>query len=336
MLIRKSQEKIPMKKIIKSLVFLVLFACILLYPKWSLYYAATGLKLWFERMVPALFPFMILSGIMIRQNLSEGFAGIASPILGPLYKVSRNGVYCLLLGFLCGFPMGARTVAELYELKRINRREAEFLLSFCNNIGPVYYISFLLPVTGLSGSGKLPFFLFGMYGIPLLYGLFLRYTGFLLPGGSFGCLGSQVRKRQMQPEASAGEPEPPESFPVSLDNAMQSAISGITTLGGYMVLFNLFNLLPHAVSLFFHIPIQEKPLALLNCFLEITSGVSRLGSTAPFAILMLLPLGGLSCIAQTASMIKNTDLSLMRYLLHKLMQTGMTAGYYFLLRDFLF
>lgn len=313
-------------KLLKSGAFLILFALILLYPKYSLYYAASGLQLWFDRMVPTLFPFMILSGILVRQNLTEGFAGILYPLFGPLYKISKNCVYCILLGFLCGFPMGAKIVAEMYERNRINKREAEFLLAFCNNIGPVYYIGFLLPVTGLYKPEKLPFFLLGMYGIPLLYGLFLRMSGFLLPKGSFS-------KNTLQQKT---EITTEESFPVSLDGAMQSAISGITSLGGYMVLFNLLNLLPHVLSSTIQLPGEEKRLALWNCLLEITSGVSRAANRFPFAVLLILPLGGLSCIAQTGSLLRNTDLSLSRYLIHKGLQTLLTVCYYFLLRRFLF
>lgn len=308
---------------IKPAFFLLLFVLILSYPALSLSYAANGLKLWFDRMVPTLFPFMLLSTVMIRQNLTEGFAAFLYPVAGRLYGMSRNCVYCLLLGFLCGFPMGARTIAEMYERKQLSKREAEFLLAFCNNIGPVYYISFFLPVTGLPLK-KLPFFLFGMYGIPLIYGIFVRYTGFLLPKGQF--LSGNDRLATGQPE----------SFQKSLDHAMQGAIAGITTLGGYMILFNLLNLLPHAFFRIFSISQKEPVLALLNCLLEITGGIMRLKNGFPLAALILLPIGGLSCLAQTRSMIQNTDLSMSRHLLHKIIQTGMTAAYYLLLGGFLF
>ena len=81
--------KTILRKAIKTGVFLLVFTLILLYPQLSLYYAATGLTLWLDYMVPALLPFMILSGIMIRQNLSESFAGMLFPIFAP-YKISRN------------------------------------------------------------------------------------------------------------------------------------------------------------------------------------------------------------------------------------------------------
>lgn len=318
--------KPSVKKVLKSGFFLLLLTLILLYPHFSLYYAATGLSLWFDRMVPVLFPFMLLSTIMIRQNLTEDFAGILYPILGPLFRISRNCVYCILLGFLCGFPMGAKVIAQLYERKKLNHREAEFLLAFCNNIGPVYFLGFLLPTIGVYRTGKVPIFLLGMYGIPLLYGLFLRFTGFLLPSGHFKMWGNKAIKKA----------ENTEPFTLSLEGAMQSSIAGITTLGGYMILFNLLNLIPHALSLLFSNVEGELLLSSINCMVEITSGISRIGSSFPLIVLILLPIGGLSCIAQTASVLKDTNLSMSRYLIHKTIQTGLTASYYLFFRFFLF
>lgn len=312
-----------MKKVLKSCAFLLLFTLILLFPGLSFSYAANGLHLWFERMVPTLLPFMILSTLMIRQNLSETFVSLVYPLFGKLYKISKNCVYCLLLGFLCGFPMGARTVAEMYERHNISKREATLLLAFCNNIGPVYYISFLLPVTALFTPQKLPFLLFGMYGLPLLYGLFLRFSGFCLPEGTIDYDGQQTRPTT-------------ESFSASLDHAMQGAVNGITLLGGYMILCNLLNLIPHAIALLCKRPFSEQTLAGINCLLEITSGINRMGDCAPLFILSILPLGGLSCLAQTASILQNTDLSMKNYVFHKVIQSIITFAYYFLLRDFLF
>lgn len=305
----------------KLFFFLALFFLILLYPGVSVRFAATGLNLWFECMVPALLPFMILSGIMIRQNLTERFAKILSPVLKPLYKLGNTCIYCIILGFFCGFPMGAKTVAELYERKQLSKKEASLLLAFCNNIGPVYFLNFLLPTIGMKQPIQILLCLFGMYGIPLCYGIFLRYSSFCLPAGSFS-----------KPENHASTPTEP--FFKSLDAAMQSGINGITTLGGYMIFFNLLNLIPY--TLLSSSDATERIRLFLHCLIEITSGVNYCGTQMPFLVLVILPIGGLSCIAQTASMIKNTDLSLNRYLVHKLMQTLISFFYYFFLRFILF
>lgn len=107
-------------RIVTVFAFLVLFYLMLSHPAESLYYAFTGLTLWFQKMIPTLFPFMILSGILVRMNLTEYFAKVLSPILKPVFKVSNNGVYCMLLGFLCGFPMGAKVIADLYERQKFH------------------------------------------------------------------------------------------------------------------------------------------------------------------------------------------------------------------------
>ena len=320
-----------MRKNIKTffltLTFILLTGLLLAFPKESLAFSLTGLQLWFNRMVPTLLPFMILSGIMIRLNLTEHVVKTVSPFLMPFFKISLNGLYAIVIGFLCGFPMGAKVIADLYEGHKISRKEASFLLAFCNNIGPVYFISFVLPTLELS----LVFpYVFGMYGLPLCYGLLLRYTIYrnVIPATS-----RPSPARKLKNILSAAEGTAPISLLDTLDDSILSGLYSIAKLGGYMVLFNLLNLLPRAF-----LPAVTcagiDTGAVVNCLLEITSGISRIGSRAPLIVLLLLPFGGFSCIAQTYSMIKNTDLSLKKYLFHKLALSGITLLYYFLWRLF--
>lgn len=297
-------------KILYTLFFLILTGCILTHSQISLYYALTGLQLWFDKMIPALFPFMILSGIMVRMHLTEGFSTVLYPVIRPVYHVRKNVCYTMIMGFLCGFPMGARVVADLLSRNMISRREAEFLLAFCNNIGPVYFCSFVLPLL----HRKLLFpYLFGMYGIPLLYGLLLRYTAYRDlndPKGQLCC---------------CSIPPPPrkkENILEEVDDAISSSIQSILSLGGYMILFNLINLIPHILT--------GRPFVLTAPFLEITGGLSMLADKLPLYSLMLLPFGGLSCIAQTYSCVKGTGLSIANYTVHKVVLTALTAIYYLL------
>ena len=56
--------------------------------------------------------------------------------------------------------------------------------------------------------------------------------------------------------------------------------------------------------------------------------LSRLPRSMAFWGYVLLPFGGLSCIAQTYSMIRETDLSLGNYVAHKVVQTVAAFGFY--------
>lgn len=321
-----------------TLFFLFLTGCILTHSAQSLTYAELGLDLWFHKMIPSLLPFMILSGIMVRLNLTEKMSMAVYPAVGPLYRVRKNVCYCMLLGFLCGFPMGARVTADLRERNLLTAREAQYLLAFCNNIGPVYFCSFVLPLLGR----RLVFpYLFGMYGIPLLYGLLLRYTVYRDIGVTFqktGILsrfnkaytGGQNRTELHSCELYSHElhsqelPSRKQSLWLRILNAteqsVQASLQSILVLGGYMILFNLMNLIPHVLF--------GRPMELFGPILEITGGLGMLKTSLPLYSLLALSFGGLSCIAQTYSCIKNTDLSLADYIFHKVILTLLNAGFY--------
>lgn len=301
-----------------------LIILLLRYPALSLEYASTGLNLWLTKMVPTLLPFMILSGIMIRMNLTESFVSLLHPLLHRVFGTSKNGSYTIFMGFLCGFPMGARIVGELYESGRLSRQESSRLLYFCNNIGPIYFLSYVVPTLAID-KPLMPLLI--MYGIPLLYGLVLLRAPLLL---------SRSEKRLHKCDLCASDassamcPSPLQHERMTLlsaiDASVLSGLLGIAKLGGYMVFFNLLNIV--------FVPFRHANTELLNvyrCILEITSGIDCSGQSLFYPILILLPFGGFSCIAQTYSMIRQTDLSVRPYIFHKVIQTAITALCYLFL-----
>lgn len=303
-----------LRKVFYLFLFSSLVFSMLVFPKQALFYALTGLQLWFNKMIPTLLPFMILSGMMIYLNLNTAFMRFFSFFLYPVFRLSEQCLYVIFIGFLCGFPMGAKTCAQLYTLKRITKEEAEYLLSFCNNIGPIYFVSFVL--TTFSIQNKIPF-LIGMYGLPIIYGIFLRYTFYK----------KKLSWKNKVPTTQTSVETP--SLFEAIDVSIMGSLRQIAVLGGYMVLFNILNLLPFLLGL-------KSPLltGFLNCMLEITSGIIRISSgreTTPlllFCVFTSLIFGGLSCMAQTLSILRTTDLSSKKYLFHKLILWGLSMIYY--------
>lgn len=293
----------------------LLFLCILTFsilqsPAKACSYAALALKLWFEKMIPSLFPFMVLSGLIVRLNFSRTLSRPVYPFLGRTCRISRTMCTTLFLGFLFGFPLGAKTVAEQYRFGQLTKPEAQYLLTFCNNIGPVYLLSFALPLLGLSGSANLlkSAVLFIYFGTPLLYGLILRYT--------------KYRKESFPdklPDKRPDKPSAPLSFISALDDSVTSACAAVTRLGGYMVFFMVCNILT-----------ETKPVFAV--IFEITSGLSLTKDLLPPPFLLtMLTFGGLSCFAQTYTCIRETDLSFGNYCFHKFFQTAIVFCFYTLL-----
>lgn len=286
------------------LFFIILCSLMLCYPDSMYEYASTGLEVYLYRMIPTLFPFMVLSGIMIRCGISEKIGRFLSPVLRPIFRVRPQLIYVILTGFVCGFPMGAKVTTQLYEEKRITQKEAEYLLAFCNNLGPVYILGYVLPAIG---SNYRIIVLFGMYGIPILYGLILRYT----------CC------RDLNPANESLQPvETIKLFP-AIQASVATAVTSILILGGYMIFFNVLLLVPRYL-------LHDNDL-LLSPLLEISAGISRLSHLYPEYCLMCLSFGGLCCLFQTYTCIAETDLGISKYFKHKINQTILAALFYLIL-----
>ncbi len=303
---QKSVKIFQYMPLITSILFILL---LLTNPVNSISLVNTGLTTWYKNMIPSLFPFMVLSGFLLRSGLSLQISAILNPILGKIFRLSPNCIYIIIMGFLCGFPMGANVVADSLRLKKITKREAELLLAFCNNIGPVYFISFVcVTCPYFSLWITMPI----MYGIPLLYGLILRYTRYR---DILYCT-KNVIPNHFQYINKYDTYNYLDAFQESL----QKAITSIVTLGAYMVVFNVLQL--PLYNSFYKVP--EKILCILKGLIEINSGISAIATFPELYMIVytiFLPFCGLCCFFQTYAMIKDTPLSLRKYLLHKLLQT---------------
>ena len=305
-----------------SILIILLFLLLLFTSKSSLYYASLGLTMWFQNMVPALFPFMVLSGIIVRQNYTEKITFFIHPLFRFLFGTSKAGSYVILCGFLCGFPMGAKTCADLYRSGQISKAEADYLLAFCNQLSPAYYFGFLLPFLKLDENKILPFILLGIYGIPIGYGLLLS---------------PYYRKKIRETGCSENTYCENKNFLESIQKSISDSVSGITILGAYMILCNVCMILPlFEFRILQHLGFGDRLnpflISLSHMLLEINGGIKSMGTHSISLIMGLLPFGALSCILQTKYMIRETDLSIGKYLIHKTVQTVLSIVYFFFLR----
>ena len=94
-----------------------------------------GLTLWYTSVLPSLLPFFILSGLLIRTGAFRFLNRIFSPVLTRIFPVSSDGSYAILMGYLCGFPMGAKVIAELVSQRCRQYCSACFMVfRFCMDI----------------------------------------------------------------------------------------------------------------------------------------------------------------------------------------------------------
>jgi len=219
----------------------------------------------------------------------------------PLFRLPGSAGSAVLLGLVGGYPIGARTTAELYQTRRLTRDEAQRLLTFCNNSNPVFLISVL--GCGVFGSVRTGVWLW------LIHVVSAMLTGLLL--ARCGTAASRI---------SPLLPAPPEpSFCAALVRSVREAAGGMLSLCAFVVLFYVL----------------ASPLAalggrwgpLLVGFVELFS-LTPLLTADTFGFVLAAACsgwGGLSVLFQTAAVLEGSRLSLRPCLAGKAVQGALSA-----------
>lgn len=261
-------------------------------------------------MIPALLPFLILTGILLKTGNIRKLLNPAAPLTKKLLGLSPAGTYVFLLGLLCGYPMGAKLAHDLYINQQISRREGEYLLSFSCNASPAFILSYLAGdclKNRISGS-RIMLLLLGADLICMLFFRFIVYHGHTV---------SSVQSTDEKKETSGQD-----STGVILDVSIMNGFETITRLGGYILLFSLI-----CACVSYYWPLSPLTGILFTVPVELTTGLHRI-ALSPLAwkkqyylSMMLTAFGGLCIMAQTESVLENR-LSLIPYVTSKCLNTA--------------
>lgn len=293
-----------MKRIIYIICSFLLLTIILLYPVQSFEGAKLGLNLWFYTIIPTLLPFIILSNLMISLNATDSLSAILSPLTKKTLKISKQGNYAIIIGMLCGYPMGAKAVSDLVIHKKISLVEGQYLLSFCNNVSPMFIISFIVHST-LRSPEMLSKILLILYGAPIICAIFLNFI---------------YRKKSTTYEYHMSTKFDDINIDFNLiDNCIIKSFETIFKLGGYIILFSIIS-----TFLVYYLNYNDYIKSLFVGIIEITTGINYIGSSyiaqnsKILIICIITSFGGLSSFAQTQSIIKDSGLSLYIYFICKI------------------
>ena len=334
---------IKIKNYIIPFIFLAFTIGLVLFSSSNLTAAKNGLALWANSVVPSLLPFFIATELLCSTNLVKSIGRVLTPFMKPLFNVSGEGGFSLIMGIISGYPTGAKIASRFREDDTCSKEECERLLSFTNNSGPL----FIIGTVGIS-----------MFGNTLI-GLLLFVTHVLASitvGIIFRFWKYNVRTKAINNGINFLQKDSANhlnSKTISLLNlgefigsSITNSIQTILMIGGFVVLFsviisilkasNLLQLLAYIVSPIFNSLGISTTLSqhLLTGFLEITNGIYGISSVHIKAISInivltsfLLGFGGISVMLQVLSIISKTDLSPKPYILGKLLHGAIAAFY---------
>lgn len=299
-----------MKHNLAGIGIVILFAFMLISPKAVFNGASEGLLLWFQIILPTLFPFIIITNLLLCTDSIHYISRAFGKVLCRIFKVSESGSFAIIVGFLCGYPMGAKVTADLITTGYVTEDEGRYLLSFCNNTSPVFILNFIVWKTLGREEYLLPSLLI-LLGTPMV--MSIPFRRFYLHG-----------QKTFPALKKTGQSKKDWGFRI-VDTCIMDSFETITKVGGYIILFSVILALVQSA------PWQPAPVRMILPALEVTNGIALIGkSTLPFtiqypAILALTSFGGICAAAQTQCMIQKTSLSVVPYILEKLATAGVTS-----------
>ncbi len=306
-----------MRKTTLLLCFCVCFFiyALLRYPAAMLAASAQSIQLWLTKVFPSLFPFLAACGLLLRIGAAERMGVLCRPIMKPLFGLSGIAAFPFALGLLSGYPAGAKITAMLYEKGLISTEEAQHILVFSNNAGPLFLI-------GTIGTG--------FFGIPA-FGYLLLLSS-VLGAITAGILWRLRAKKR--PAPAADYPAAAASSPSdALAAAVNDALGTILQIGGYLILFGAFSEGMRQVGCFtllsrllFFLPLSAEGIqGIFSGLLEMTNGAYLLSIAADdlplrlSLIAFLVCFGGLSILGQTLGVLSAVPICKGEYIKGKLL-----------------
>ena len=302
----------------KTCITLIVLFCITLFiinPSSCINASLKGGKVWLLNVVPALFPFFILTRII--TTLNQTSIKCLDKFTYKFFNTDNAGLV-YFLSLLSGYPVGAKMVSSYYQSGTIDKRTAGKMLSFCSTSGPMFIVGTI--GIGIFKNANIGYILLASHIIgSLINGLL--YRGKRAPQNQFND-NSKIIK-------------------TSLNDIMYDSIISILLVGGYIIfssvvieLLTITNILPlfaNSIVKMFGFN-YDAVLSCLCGIIEITNGLIMLGS-CPISIASkivltsaLIAFSGICIILQSCAFLNKVGIKKSTMIIQKLTQTFISVA----------
>lgn len=307
--------------------------------------AKTGLKAWWEIVFPALLPFFIAAELLMGLGIVRFMGTLLEPVMRPLFNVPGSGSFVMAVGFTSGFPISSYITAQLRKDRLCTRIEAERLMCFTNNASPLFLL--VAVSVGMFRNSSLGLVIAGAHYLAnLTIGLLLRFYGRndMESISTSVHSGSRLLTRAwlQLTEAIKKDSRPAGKL---LGDAIVNSVNKLLAIGGFVIVFaviiavltkiGVMSALTYALTLLLT-PLGMQPAAiqaLTQGIFEVTLGTKAASEAmVPFtqqvlAASICLAWSGLSVHAQVASMISDTDIRMLPFIVSRFLQAVLAALY---------
>jgi sporulation integral membrane protein YlbJ len=313
---------ILLKKYDKNTILTFLCSILILYivlnPKECIGFTIAGAKLFFYAVFPSLFPFLVIVNLIISFGGIQIYSRLLGNLLCKPLGLPKQCSLVLLVSIFCGYPLGARYAAELYDQNLIDNKTFQRLLNIATNGSPLFIIGSV--GTTMLGHPQLGYILI----ISNLLSCIIM--GLLLPGRYKFNHNNYQNKFYIPKNVNIG---------VSMKLALEDAIKTCMSIGSFVMIFSvLINIIKS--NGYFHTALTfisnytliptEIIQGLTLGIIEVTNGCNLIAtSSLPYNSKLvitsfLIAFSGLSITSQVYSLVYKHGVSMKKYLSLKVVQ----------------
>lgn len=319
-----------------------------LFPEAALQSALRGLSIWWDVLFPSLFPFFVISEVLLGFGVVHLIGTLLDPMMRPLFRIPGTGGFVAAMGYVSGYPVGAKLTAKLWEQKMVNREEGERLVAFTTSSDPIFLIGAVS--IGFFHDPKIGLILaLSHYGGGFLVGLIMRFHGRHESNRATDSLHlSQAKTSRLKAALHAmhaAREQDGRDLGTLLRQAIHSSLQLIIVVGGLVVFFSVFlelwtqagamPALTEVISLLLSLVGMPESLstAIVGGLFEVTLGARYAGEAGaaiplPYkvaAAAFILSWGGLSVHAQIISILNSTNLRYFPFVIARLIHGVIAA-----------
>lgn len=311
------------RNIIITVLCSLLIIEIILAPKNCINATIKGAELFFYKVFPSVFPFVVISNLIICFEGVHIYSKLLGNMLCYPIRMPKQCTFVLLVSALCGYPLGAKYTCDLYEKNLIDFSTYERLISIASNAGPLFII-------GSIGTSMLNNTYLGYLLLAANYSSCL-IMGIILPNkisNNIKIFSNKYSKENINIGSA---------FKESVENSIKTCFS----IAGFIILFSviytiiisnpLFKTFINSISQIFHIK-ENLIEGFILGVIEMTNGcnfISMINVPIIYKIGFIgffLGFSGFSIISQVYSFTAKSKLSIKKYIFRKFLQGIISSG----------
>lgn len=319
-----------MKKIQSVLIMIILVFIgfeILIDSKNVINSAIFSLNIFKNNVFPSLFPFFVLSSLLIKYGLPEFMSNIFQGLMNKLFKISGECSFIFFMSILSGNPACAKYTKELYLEGSINLYDATKILCFSSFASPLFILGTVSLM--LDNSKVSLLILICHYLGNIIIGFFMRNYH-----PSQNKTKSSLKKaiNSMHEKRISNK----DNFGTIITNSLVDSINTLLIILGVIT-----SCLVITTIIDNNLNINSTFQSVLNGFVEMTQGLKYI-SLEPISLklksvltVMILSFGGLSVHLQIMSVLSDTDIKYLPFLFSRVCSSIISSLILFFSFDYL-